>query len=68
MSGQNYSLHPHHEENAQVGQEEDLEECVLSLMTTDEYNISEEFKKAYIYPEIYQDWNGSDTNELINRC
>ena len=60
ISGQNYSLHPHLEE-----QMTDLD--MLTLMTASEYKTSEEFKTNSIYPEIHQDWNGSDSNELSSR-
>ena len=78
VSGQSYTLHPHHKElelsnevageRARDGEREgEGGSTVLSLMTAGEYATSEQFKESFIYPEVHQDWNGSDADELSKR-
>jgi hypothetical protein len=58
VSGQNYTLHPYHEE-----QKKDL--GTLALMSAEEFNVSEEFKHTTIYPEIQHDWGSNECDELV---
>lgn len=64
VSGQNYCLHPHREEQRR-------DQGMEAIMTAEEFDTSEKFKESCIYPEIKRDWRygtqGEESDELVKK-